>query len=290
MEDESVKFSIMEHLLYAYYPEEDDDYEMVKTVPYETEEWLNLWREYVNLDKENNAIWSFENPIESWEQIELILDNLEKLLSTDKPLFDSIFTSNFVCCLLYEIFVARDGTNWRYSAKSKKYIVKWIRKHRVQELQQEDLWRVLKQFRLEGGAFLPRIRLDDELVEYSRIWRACAEKPIYVSLDDEVQLNTYYLHIEDQTDADLFGGLIEEPINHFLDFCDRVIQNERQGNAMFIENLLSHGSGEMLYRCLKKNVINQKTAKTAMDYAIQWKKYEEIPLLMLKIHGEWKEK
>lgn len=289
IEDETVDLSIMEHLLYAHYLEEDDDYERIKIVPYEREEWLDLWRKYSQLDEQNQAIWAFKNPIESWEQIDQIMNNIEELKSMDKELFEKVFTSNFITCFLYEIFAARDGINWRYEDKKKRQIVKWIRKNRVHELKQEDIWRVLKQFRLEAETYLPRIRFDDTLVRFSQVWRACGETPIHLSLNDDIQINTFRLHTEDMSKTIVFGVLEEEAVNMLLDFCDGIIHNRKQKNEAFLECLLSGGNKELLYRCLKKNVINQKTAKAGFGYAMEQKKYDVIPLLMLKTHGEWKE-
>ncbi len=287
--EEDPELSIMEHLLYGYYLEDDDDYENVKKVPYEPDEWMELWREYIEIDKPHNAIWSFTFPIQNWDQVELILENLENLKEEDAETFHKALTSNFVSCFLHEIIYSTLGKNGGISDKNKKSLVKWMKKHITQEMSQDDFWRVLAHFETRDNGYRPRIYLAYYEREFSQMWRKCCQKPIYVSFQEEIQRNTYLLYTDEKVTSGFGGSLVEDEVECLLDFCDGVIKNENYRNGVFLKELMENRNKELLYRCLKKNLVNQITAKETIEVAAKEEYYEAIPLLMLKVHGEWKE-
>ena len=254
-EEEGAERSLMEHLIYGCYDEVDDDGESVVRMQYEADEWLNLWRQYVELDRENNVIWKFSDYISSWEELELILENLEIIQEEDAALFEELFTSNFVSCLLYEIGIAATVKSIVFNEKKIKTLAKWIQKHKSRPFSQNDFWRVLY-WRGENG-FSSRkegIEISDLDVEYSRLWRVCCLRPILISFKEERQRKTFapFLDIE-LNEGQYLPYLDREQVDRLLDLTDGVVDNKDHVYSKMVEWVLVRNDKELLYRCLKKN-------------------------------------
>ena len=286
-EDEPIERSMMESLLYGYYCEKSDDYETVQTVSYELGEWLDLCRKYVELDKENNIIWEFTKKIKDWEEVLCILENLDKIREQDKHLFEEFFTSNFVSCFLYELLL----TEYKILTKrNQKKLAKWIQNRKVKPFSQDDFWRVLTCFKREGCGNATYININDMAVEYSQLWRLCCSDPIYISCKDDIQKATFDIYTENKSRSGIELDIMMDDVNRLLDLCDGVIENEWMEKSDFFKSVLDTSNKEFIYRCLKKNVVNQRTAKAGIERALKNQMYEVVPALMLKCHGEWPQK
>lgn len=281
-ESESWDMSIMEHLLYAQYYQESDDAEYLEVMDYEKEEWLELWRKYVELDEKNNVVWKFNGKISGWNVVERILRMLEQLKAEDKEVFQKAFTGNFISCLLLEI--SQDLT---LNEPQISRLADWIQKHKSKKFDQQDFWRVLKHFYRNNTP--DSIFVTTELSRYSRLWRTCTLKPIFISMKDEIQKNTFIYYTGYSSDRVYFNYLEDQNIDMLLDFCDGVVHYERYNNQAWVNLLLQEGNKEMLYACFKKNFINKRMAQNALDTDSANKQCDLVPLLMLKAHGEWPE-
>jgi hypothetical protein len=56
-----------------------------------------------------------------------------------------------------------------------------------------------------------------------------------------------------------------------------------------LDDFMDTTDRELMYMALKKNFITVGLTDEAIDWAIDRKKLELIPLLILKKHGEWPE-
>lgn len=279
---ESKELSIMEHLLYGYCYVKSDDSEELEVIDFTTEEWLDLWKTYLEMDKENQAIWEFKYNIPSWIDVERILKNLEQLKRKDNELFQQAFTGNFVSCLLKEII----DNNLLNKTRTKK-LANWIQKNKVEEFDQKDFWRVAKHFYGAGFQNKEYVEVQKNLVEYSKLWRACTLKPIFISMKDEVQKKTFINNIQKSIQHTFFDH--EKNIRNLLSVCDGVVDYDRFTDAVWVEIFLNSGYKELLYQCAQKNFLNKRMAKSLLNVVVKKQEFELIPLFMLKVHDKWPE-
>lgn len=211
--------SMMDQLLYGYYYEKDCDNEHWIKVPYEVGDWLDSWRVYVKDKKgSENSVWTLREHMNSWEAVKGVMQLLESIKKEDSDLFYEIFSSNFVSCFLYEIvYSSRDIP---LDERRIKTLAKWVQKNKGQELSATDFWRVLED-KLELDVQRFRYILFDTSIQYSKLWRICCKKPIYLSMKNATQKRIY----DTMRDSDLaeFREMLEE----VLSFCDGVVDNER---------------------------------------------------------------
>lgn len=283
-EDEVMEFSTIEHLLYGYYYEDIDDiiFNKENKTYYSTEELLELWRKYVELDEKNQVVWELNFQLCQWEDIKDIMKNLEAVKAADKELFAKLFTGNLVSCLLYEI--VRDE-NLNLTKKEQEALFKWIRKHKEQEFEQKDFWRVLKYHTKQKNSMANYYDVDKISVEYSHWWRQCCQKPIYLSTQDPMQWNTF------EHCADSYGVLSAFYfIRMLLQMCDGMVGKYKYVKDDYLLQMIQENDKELLYECLQKNFVSKEMVKNRMDDVLENQCYDMIPLLLLKCHGEWPER
>jgi len=276
--EESTDICIMEHLLYGYYYEKDDDNENRKKTSYLVEDWFELWEAYVEGDKDEDKVWKLKNSIASWNQVEYILQALDCINAERPELFSKLFTSNFVSCLLFEF--ADNSNRISLDERKLKMLAKWVQNHKRTEFCASDFWNVVEKNLLMEGMHFSNI-LCDRAIDYSKLWRVCCQKPIYLSLKNRKHRTIY-------ESMNTYGfGSFADIVEDVLNICDGVINNEKISDLSLLERFLEEDNTELLYKSLKKNVINKCMAKEGIEKVIEMKKNHFIPMIMLKINGEW---
>lgn len=288
-EEVIAEFSVMEHLLYGYYYE---DYEDIidnkenKTF-YSTEQLLELWRKYVEIDEENQVVWEFKFQMFDWNDIKGILANLEKIKMADEALFSKLFTGNLVSCLLYEITrIPKEILNKR----NKEYLAKWIQNHKVGEFSYENFWKVVRHHMQNKNDAMDRFNIDNTTLRYSYLWKQCCKKPIYLSMKEHMHKQTYQFCTLNTDDVYLNSlNLDFVGLNLLLKICDGVLGLEGFSKDNHLAEIIETDNKELLYECLKKNFVTKRMAKNRLEDALEKQRYDLIPLLLLKCHGEWPE-
>ena len=158
-----------------------------------------------------------------------------------------------------------------------KKLVSWVQTHKGKELTADSCWKILLEKSQEGLMG----EIFDSSMRYSKVWRNCCQKPLYISCK-----NSWQKGIFDHTvmNAWVEGiGYIEQ----LLEFCDGIIDNESDKDTKVLKRILEEDDSELLYRVLKKNVINKQQAKEGIAYVIDAQKSHLVPMFMLKVMGEW---
>ena len=277
----SYDMDIMDQLLYMHYIENDCDRENCKRVFFSEEEWLTKWREYVESDKGIDRLWRLRVYIGDWDDVRGILKRLEFINKKEPELFHELFTGNFVSCLLFNLVF--NGIEIKLNKRKITTLAKWIQKHKVQEFSQDDFWRVVQEYWQD--MFHPFAKAT---IQYSQLWRACCQKPIYISMKKPIQKKVFDVFRKNEIEnAKTYFVFSEYYDGWILDFCDRVNDNEKIKDNVLVELLLNLNNVELIYKFLKKNIITAKLAKDGLKKAVADGKSDLIPMLMLKMNGEW---
>ena len=288
-EEEVIEFSTMEHLLYGYYYEDYEDiidHKENKTY-YDIEHMLELWRAYVEIDDENRVVWEFNFQMFDWKDIKGILTNLEKIKAADEALFAKLFTGNLVSCLLYEIERIPKKI---LSKRNQETLAKWIQKHKTEEFSCEDFWKVVKYHSKKNDAGTEHLIIDNTTLKFSCLWKKCCKKPIYLSMKDPMQKETF-LFCTMNTDNVYSSSLTLEFWGYhlLLKICDGILGLEDLAKDNHLLALIENDNKELLYESLRKNFVNKEMAMYRLEDVLEKGRYELIPLLLLKCHGEWPE-
>jgi hypothetical protein len=234
-----------------------------------------------------------ERIIEDWKELDMILGKLDIIKENDEKLFSELFNSNFVSCFLKAIVILQytDPVTTKTLEKRFKKLALWVQNHKVGEFSQDDFWRaVVHVMHRKWGH--DSINLDEELMSYSRLWRLCCRKPIYISLKNSAQ-SSLYVRIMNGMSGFAFGisGMLEE-MEQLLDFCDGVVEHDglsSNSKKSLLNEHIAEKNKELFYKCLKKNFFSENDTTYALTKAMEEKAYELIPMLLLKKYGEWPE-
>lgn len=287
--DVNIEFSTMEHLLYGYYYEDYEDIidNKENKTYYDLEHLLELWRKYVEIDEENQVVWEFNFQMFQWKDIKGILENLEKIKMADEALFAKLFTGNLVSCLLYEIERLPKEI---LTKRNKEFLAKWIQKNKVGEFSDRDFWKVVKYHTLTNNEGMERLAMDNTTLKYSYLWKRCCKKPIYLSMKESVHRETYQFCTLNAEELCLNSYMLEfVGLPLLLKICDGILGMEGFSKDNHLIALIEDDNKELLYECLRKNFVNKRMAKNRLEYAMENQRYDLIPLLLLKCHGEWPE-
>ncbi len=277
-DDELQDICVMDQLLYGYYYEKDCDNENWVKVSYTVGEWLDLWHAYVEDEKDyKNNVWKLRESMNSWEDVEYAMGALECIKKEDPELFYELFTSHFVSCFLYEI-VDR-SMDIPLDKRRVKKLAKWVQKNKGKEFSTDDFWRVIGKniHSIEDSSSL----LYETPIRYSKLWRICCQKPIYLSCKNQKQRRLY------DSVRNNYSLQFGEVLENFLVFCDGVVDNENLNDPSLLYRVLNEDNTELFYKVLKKNVITKKTVQNEIEKVMEQQKTHLIPMLMLKVSGEW---
>ena len=198
---------------------------------------------------------------------ENIVAKLERLKKKRPDLFHEIFDKDFVMKLIVEIGIngSENETDW----ESVKLFNKWIRDNLKDQVTEEDVW----------NSFLLLDKIGTkELICYIALWRCCFQKKVFVDLEKNPKLIQFFTSIR----------YWEIPIERKKRLF-RVISGVKGSTKEILDDFMDTTDRELMYMALKKNFITVGLADEAIDWAIDRKKLELIPLLILKKHGEWPE-
>ena len=250
----------METMLYGAYPwfEEVFSEEIEK-------EWIALWESYAKIEKWKRNHWEMLST--EGDILENIVAKLERLKKKRPDLFHEIFDKDFVMKLIVEIGIngSENETDW----ESVKLFNKWIRDNLKDQVTEEDVW----------NSFLLLDKIGTkELICYIALWRCCFQKKVFVDLEKNPKLIQFFTSIR----------YWEIPIERKKRLF-RVISGVKGSTKEILDDFMDTTDRELMYLALKKNFITVGLTDEAIDWAIDRKKLELIPLLILKKHGEWPE-